>query len=118
MEMEEDSEAMEFEESLTKEEREAGSYLAWSDARLGKATRLLSHIYLDGSGKTGMAFHAAAIAIACQAHESNASVVKFGLSGVTTGDEKIGDYFIAAIRTDDMSFKERMKYKLVKRILS
>lgn len=107
-------EAQDFKNSLTQEEKDADSYLQWSNERLGQGVRALSEIYTETQA---FSMSAAAFAIGNAMYDANADYSAVTLGDLYRGKENVGSYSVFAFRTDNMvSWREKLRFKLVKLI--
>ena len=79
---------------LTQEEKDAATYLEWSDETLGKAVKKLALGINDHMGDRAAGAMACATNLACTAYDSNAETLQMKLAGVTERDEARGDWLI------------------------
>ena len=77
---------------LTQEEKDAATYLEWSDEALGKAVKKLALGINDHMGDLAATTMACATNLACTAHDANADTLKMELIGVTECDEARGNW--------------------------
>lgn len=77
---------------LTQEEKDAATYLEWSDEALGKAVKKLALGINDHMGDHATATMACATNLACAAYDANAETLEVKLVGVTECDEARGNW--------------------------
>jgi len=75
---------VEFDKTLTNEEREAPTFIEWSDATIARGVRELAKKLHDGVGGQAIIGMAAAIALEKVAKDSNATDLKITIDGKTT----------------------------------
>ncbi len=68
-----------FDETLTQAERDADTFLEWSDATLARAVRTMASIFKDHKGFNGVAGAASAIVLEKLMKEANAKTMKIVL---------------------------------------
>jgi len=86
--------------TLTEEEKEAPTYLDWSDEALGKAVRMSALKLGDEYGSDSLALMSFAQVLASLADRANADVYTQKLGGVTHKDKPIGDWMIRIVRRE------------------
>lgn len=80
---------------LTAKERQAASYLEWSDAALGRAVKCLAlGIEHNKSGEKALIQTACATMLACMAAQCHSVRTVIRLNGVTEGQTDYGDWTI------------------------
>lgn len=86
---------------ISDEEREAKTYLEWSDETLGKLVKKLAHnILKDKDGHDSAMFTSALTYVVCDIARQGHSGVEVTLKGVTDGDKECGIWQINIDRLD------------------
>lgn len=85
---------------ITDEERDAASYLSWSDEAIGKACKQVAEILRDGSGELSLKATGASVFLiaVCDAVKSDRSVLE--CRGAFQGEKEFGDWRITVERID------------------
>ena len=71
-----------FDASLTQEERDAETYLEWSNETLGRAVREMSRQIVDMNGRYGLVGTAGFIAVQKAMIDANAASLEVTIKGV------------------------------------
>lgn len=83
---------------LTDEEKDAASYLDWSNESLGKAVKVLAKSIQDRRGKDAIAIQAYVAMLACLLDDNGKRGIKLTAKGVTEYDEPKGDWAVTIER--------------------
>ena len=85
---------------ITDEERQAATYLEWSDEAIGKACKQVAEILRDGSGEMAMKSTGAAVFLIAVAYDVGAGISEFTIQGAHQGVKQFGDWKITVERID------------------
>lgn len=80
-----------FDKTLTLAEKDAPTYLDWSDATLGRAVRETARLLKDADGSKALAIQGTLVVLAGVMHKSNAETMKLNVSGDTAGEAWVLD---------------------------
>ena len=80
---------------LTEAERQAGSFLAWDDAALGKLVKQTALQIQDGQGDRAAAIQTACLLLCSELDVQHAKEANYQLDGVTLAGRPLGAFTIS-----------------------